>query len=140
MLQKLASSALAKASNYAPALWPRLSRFLQYPDLGLSNNLAENSMRSVALGRKKSIRNCSQQAGPKVAAILSILEICPPLQQSRALLLGCCPPGFANASIQCLDPLTPHRLGPQIAESLGRKCASICTSRRLMRERLNDHI
>ena len=31
----------------------KLTRFLEYPDLELSNNLAENSMRPVALGRKK---------------------------------------------------------------------------------------
>ena len=48
----LPASALAKASNYTLTLWPKLTRFLQYPELELSNNLAENSMRPVALGRK----------------------------------------------------------------------------------------
>jgi transposase len=33
-------------------LWRKLTRFLEYPELELSNNLAENSMRPVALGRK----------------------------------------------------------------------------------------
>src|ERR1035438_7965822 len=37
----------------------------------LSNNLAENSMRPVALGRKNWINIGSPQAGPKIAAILS---------------------------------------------------------------------
>ena len=48
----LPASALAKAANYTLALWPKLTRFLEYPELELSNNLAENSMRPVALGRK----------------------------------------------------------------------------------------
>src|SRR6516162_1743826 len=48
----LPKSALAKACNYTLTLWSRLSRFLEYPELELSNNWVENSMRPVALGRK----------------------------------------------------------------------------------------
>ena len=47
----LPSSALSKACQYALTLWRKLTRFLEYPELELSNNLAENSMRPVALGR-----------------------------------------------------------------------------------------
>jgi transposase len=47
----LPSSALGKAANYTLSLWGKLIRFLEYPELELSNNLAENSMRPVALGR-----------------------------------------------------------------------------------------
>ena len=48
----LPKSVLAKACNYTLTLWTRLNRFLEYPQLELSNNLAENSMRPVALGRR----------------------------------------------------------------------------------------
>jgi transposase len=48
----LPKSVLAKACNYTLPLWTRLSRFLEYPQLELSNNLAENSIRLVALGRR----------------------------------------------------------------------------------------
>ena len=44
--------------------------------LELSNNLAENAMRPVALGRRNWIHIGSEQAGPKVAAIASIVETC----------------------------------------------------------------
>jgi transposase len=47
----LPSSALSKACQYALTLWRKLTRFVEYPELELSNNLAENSMRPVALGR-----------------------------------------------------------------------------------------
>ena len=47
----LPASALGKAANYTLSLWRKLTRFLGYPELELSNNLAENSMRPVALGR-----------------------------------------------------------------------------------------
>jgi transposase len=48
----LHSSALSKSCQYALTLWRKLTRFLEYPELELSNNLAENSMRSVALGER----------------------------------------------------------------------------------------
>ena len=66
----------AKASNYTLTLWDRLTRFLEHPALELSNNLAENSMRPVALGRKNWIHIGSAQAGPKIAAIRSVVESC----------------------------------------------------------------
>jgi len=72
----LPSSALSKACQYALTLWKKLTRFLEHPELELSNNLAENSMRPVALGRKNWIHIGSPQAGPKVAAILSVVESC----------------------------------------------------------------
>jgi len=72
----LPKSVLAKACNYTPTLWTRLTRFLEYPDLELSNNCAENAMRPVALGRKNWIHIGSEEAGPRVAAIVSIVETC----------------------------------------------------------------
>ena len=48
----LPKSALAKACNYTLMLWQQLIRFLDYPLVELSNNLAENAIRPVALGRK----------------------------------------------------------------------------------------
>jgi transposase len=72
--QSLPKSALAKACNYTPTFWPRLTRFLDHPILELSNNAAENAIRPVASGRKNWIHFGSQEAGPRIAAILSIVE------------------------------------------------------------------
>ena len=66
----LPASALAKACQYTLTLWEKLTRFLRYPELELSNNQAENSMRPIALGRTNWIHVGSPQAGPKIAAIL----------------------------------------------------------------------
>ena len=49
----LPSSALGKAVSYTLSLWHKLTRFLEHPELELSNNLAENSMRPVAPGSEK---------------------------------------------------------------------------------------
>ncbi len=52
--EALPASALGQAVNYTLSLWVRLKRVLDYPELELSNNQAENSMRGIALGRKNS--------------------------------------------------------------------------------------
>jgi len=103
----LPSSALAKAANYTLVLWRKLTRFLEYPEIELSNNLAENSMRPIALGRKNWIHLGSQQAGPKVAAILSIVESCRRMQIPARDYLAAVLPGLADISIQRLAELTP---------------------------------
>jgi hypothetical protein len=47
----LPKSAAGQACSYTLAFWKRLIRFLDYPELELSNNLAENSMRPIAMRR-----------------------------------------------------------------------------------------
>jgi transposase len=103
----LPSSALGKAANYTRSLWRKLTRFLEYPELELSNNLAENSMRPVALGRKNWIHVGSKQAGPKVAAILSIVESCRRLKIPVREYLAGVLPGLADTTVQRLAQLTP---------------------------------
>jgi hypothetical protein len=103
----LPSSKLGKAIRYTLELWPKLDRFLDHPVLELSNNLAENSMRPVALGRKNWIHVGSAQAGPKVAAILSVVESCRRLHIPIREYLGDVLPGLADVSIQKLAELTP---------------------------------
>jgi hypothetical protein len=39
-------------------------------------NLAENSMRTIAIGRKNWIHIGSPEAGPKIAAIISLVDGC----------------------------------------------------------------
>ena len=56
-------------------LWQRLTRFLDYSVLEFSNNLAENAIRPVALGRKNWIHLGSQEAGPRIAAIVSVVQV-----------------------------------------------------------------
>ena len=103
----LPKSAVGKACSYTLVLWNKLTRFLEYPQLELSNNLAENSMRPVALGRKNWIHIGSEQAGPRVAAILSVVESCRRLKIPVRDYLGTILPGLANTSIQRVPELTP---------------------------------
>jgi hypothetical protein len=109
----LPASALGKACHYTLTLWEKLTRFLEYPELELSNNLAENSMRPVAIGRKNWIHVGSLQAGPKIAAILSIAESCRRLKVSVRGYLAAILPGLADISIQHLRQVTPQTWAAQ---------------------------
>ena len=103
----LPGGALAKACNYTLTLRDKLTRFVEYPELELSNTLAENSMRPVALGRKNRVHIGSAQAGPKIAAILSIVESCRRLKLPVRDYLAATLPGLADRPIQRLPDLAP---------------------------------
>jgi len=103
----LPQSATGKAASYTLALWNKLIRFLEYPELELSNNLAENSMRPIAIGRKNWIHIGSPQAGPKVAAIFSVIESCRRMKIPVREYLAAVLPGLNNFSIHRVAELTP---------------------------------
>ena len=98
---------MGKACQYTLGLWPKLIRFLDYAELELSTSLAENSIRPIALGRKNWIHIGSPQAGPKVAAILSIIETCRRIKLPVREYLSAVLPGLANRQLQRLSELTP---------------------------------
>ena len=105
----LPKSALGKAVNYTLNQWPKLVRCLEYEEVELSNNLAENSMRPVAVGRKNWLHVGSVKAGPKVAAILSVVESCRrigiPVREYLADVL----PGLDRRLLNQVASLTPAR-------------------------------
>ena len=103
----LPTSALGKAAGYTLSQWPKLRRVFDYAEVELSNNLAENSMRPVALGRKNWLHVGSAKAGPKVAAILSIIEYCRRLRVPvREYLLNILP-GLNGRKLSDVARLTP---------------------------------
>jgi Transposase IS66 family len=136
----LPKSALAKACDYTLTLWSRLSRFLEYPELELSNNLAENSMRPVALGRKNWVHLGSKEAGPRVAAIVSIVETCRRLNLPIRDYLGSVLPGLGRFSVQSKRRTHAQRLGRTkiavavnraVGKTLTKDVANWATARRL---------
>ena len=76
-------------------------------------------MRPVAIGRKNWIHVGSPQAGPKIAAILSVVESCRRLKLPVRDYLAAVLPGLADRPIRRLPDLTPaaspsiHRLKRQ---------------------------
>lgn len=106
--EALPASAMGKAANYTLSLWPKLVCFLEHGELELSNNLAENSMRGVALGRKNWIHIGSEAAGPKVAAILSVVESCRRLGVSARQYLEAVLPGLGELNVKKVGERTPQ--------------------------------
>jgi len=103
----LPKSKLGEAVHYALAQWERLTRFLEHPVLELSNNLAENSMRPAVLGRKNWVHVGSVEAGPRVAAILSVVETCRRMGLPVREYLGAVLPGLADRKMTEVAELTP---------------------------------
>jgi transposase len=107
--QVLPKSALGQAAAYTLNMWTKLLRCFDYAEVELSNNLAENSMRPVAVGRKNWLHVGSPQAGPKVAAILSVVESCRrlgiPVKDYLAEIL----PGLNRRTLSAVATLTPAR-------------------------------
>jgi len=103
----LPKSALGKAVGYTLNQWPKLRRVFDHAEVELSNNLAENSMRPIAIGRKNWLHVGSAKAGPKVAAILSVVESCRRLRAPvREYLLDVLP-GLDGRKLSEVARLTP---------------------------------
>jgi hypothetical protein len=117
-LKKIAlpKSAVDQAANYTLSLWSKLTVFLKYPELELSTNLAENAMRSIAIGRKNWLHLGSKEAGPRIAAIFSIVESCRWLNLPVRKYLNDVLPGLANRSIQSFAQLTPTAYAARLAK------------------------
>ncbi len=116
-LQKTAlpRSAAGQAAGYTLSLWNKLTVFLKHPELELSTNLAENAMRSIAIGRRNWLHLGSKEAGPKIAAIFSVVESCRRLNIPIRKYLGDVLPGLAGRSIQSLAELTPTAYAARLA-------------------------
>jgi transposase len=105
----LPKSTLGQAAQYTLNEWAKLKRCLDYAEVELSNNVAENSMRPVALGRKNWLHVGSEKAGPKVAAILSAVESCRRLGVPVKEYLGDVLPGMDRRKLSEVSMLTPAR-------------------------------
>lgn len=69
-------SGIGKAIAYTLKLWPRLMRYVDDGRFQIDNNLIENSIRPVALGRKNYLFAGSHDAAQNAAIIYSLLATC----------------------------------------------------------------
>ncbi len=115
----LPKSALGKACTYAPNQWERVERYAGpgHGRVDIDNNWAENVMREIALGRKNWIQIGCESSGPKIAAILSVLETCKRLKINvREYLLDVLPqlayretrPELRDRCTEVLARITEH--------------------------------
>jgi transposase len=72
----LPKSQIGKAMAYAYARWDALSAYLYDGNLLIDNNLVENAIRPIALGRKNYLFAGSHEAAQRAAMIYSFFAIC----------------------------------------------------------------
>jgi transposase len=69
-------SVMALAIAYGTKRWTALTLFLDNGSLEIDNNIAERSLRSVAVGRKNWLFAGSKTGGDRAAAIYTVIETC----------------------------------------------------------------
>lgn len=103
----LPASALGTACDYARRQWQRLSVFLEDGRIEIDNNWCENGIRPIALGRKNWLHIGSEAAGPKIAAIMSVMETCRRLGVNVRDYFNDVLPRLAEWPITRVSELTP---------------------------------
>ena len=108
-MRTLPKSKLGEALTYTLNQWEKLKRCVTDGEVELSNNLAENSIRPWALGRKNWLHVGSSKAGPKIAAIVSVVESCRRLGLPIVDYLLDVLPGLGDRPVSQVARLTPAR-------------------------------
>jgi transposase len=104
------SSDLAKAAAYALNHWMALTRFVKDGRVSLDNNLCEQQLRDIALGRRNYLFAGSHDAARRAANLYSLMRTCaqhgiPPLPYLTDVLTKLA----AGWTTSRLDELLPHR-------------------------------
>ncbi|MBC7920428.1 MAG: transposase [Ferruginibacter sp.] len=84
---------MGKAIADTPKLWDRLTIYLYHGELQIDNNLIENCIRPIALGRKNYLFCGSYAAAQNTAILYSFLSSCQrnnvPRQRPSVPTLAC---------------------------------------------------
>jgi len=105
-----AKSDLAEAFRYTIKRRSALSRFLTDARLEIDNNIAENAMRGIALGRKNYLFAGSDAGGERAAAMYTIMQTAKLSDVNPELYLKDALTKIANAHpISRIDELKPWR-------------------------------
>lgn len=87
----------------------KLEEYLKDGAVEIDNNWCEGGMRPIALGRKNWLHIGSPEAGPKIAAIMSIVETCRRLDINLRNYLNDVLPRLGDWPAHRVAELTPTR-------------------------------
>jgi transposase len=104
------STELRQAADYALNQWAALTRFVTDGHVSLDNNVCEQQLRDIALGRKNFLFAGSHEAAQRAATLYSLMRTCaqygvPPLPYFTDVLTKLARGWAADR----LDELLPHR-------------------------------
>ena len=80
LIETLPKSAIGGAIAYTLNLWPRLIRYIEDGRYQIDNNLIENSIRPIVIGRRNYLFAGSHEAAQRSAIIYSFMGTCKQLQ------------------------------------------------------------
>ena len=106
-LKALPKSVMGQAIAYTLNLWPRLIRYTENGLWEIDNNLAENSIRPIALGRKNYLFAGSHEGARRAAMMYSFLGTCKKNNVEPFTWLKDVLTMLPDWSIQRLDELLP---------------------------------
>jgi transposase len=106
--QIMPGSKLAKACEYAMGQWTRMELYLEHGRTEIDNNWCEGAMRPIALGRKNWLHVGDPSAGPKIAAIASVVETCRRLEIPLRAYLADILPKLGDWPAHRASELTPQ--------------------------------
>ena len=106
-------SSIGKALRYAYALYPRMARYVMDGRYRIDNNLAENAVRPLALGRKNYLFCRNHEAACHTAIVYSLLGTCRLWQIDPVKWLTDVLARIQDCSVKRLEELLPHRWTPQ---------------------------
>ena len=118
------ASLIGKAITYAYTRWDNMMHCLDDGRLLLDNNLAENEIRPITLGRKNYLFCGNHKAAENMAVVCSLLATCRNHDVNPRLYLNdiiAHMPRMADATHEKLVELLPHRWKRQHPEAIMKK-------------------
>ena len=111
--QVLPKSSIGKAVNYSLNLWDRLMVYTENADFHIDNNLIENTIRPLTIGRKNYLFAGSHQAAQKAAMFYSFFACCKLHHVNPHLWLKNVLETIQDHSIKQIESLLPHLWKPK---------------------------
>ena len=104
----LPKSPWGQAVTYSLSRWEKLSRFVEDGRIEIDNNLVENAIRPIALGRKNYLFAGSHEAAQRAAVIYSMVATCKKHEVNPELWLSDVLSRIATHPMKQVQELLPH--------------------------------
>lgn len=114
VMQVTPTSPIGKAINYSLARWEKLSIYATTHFLNIDNNLIENKVRPLAIGRKNYLFAGSHEAATRNGMLYSILVTCKLNNINPHKYLTHLFNNLPSQPINKIADLLPHKINPEI--------------------------
>jgi hypothetical protein len=115
-IRTLPNSDVQKALQYALSQWEALTLFLTDPQISLDNNLIENQMRPIALGRKNWLFAGSHEGAMRAAIFFTLINSCRLNKINTWQYFNDVLPRIAADPHRDLSSLLPNRWKPPVKD------------------------